>query len=71
MAKASLSTIKIAGIILLVLGAGLAIWGFQQSGSVGSQVTRAISGSDSDEVMLLYISGAVCFVVGLYLFIKK
>lgn len=71
MAKNSLSPLKMVGIGLLVLGAGLAIWGFQQSGSAGSHLSRALSGSDTDKVMMLYISGAVSFAVGLFLFIKK
>ncbi|PLX47743.1 MAG: hypothetical protein C0613_13255 [Desulfobulbaceae bacterium] len=62
---------KIAGIILMVVGAGLAIWGFQLSGSVGSQITQAVTGSDTDKVMTFYITGAVSFVVGIYLFAKN
>ena len=71
MSKGSLSTKKIIGIALIVLGAGLAIWGYQGSGSVASQVTRAFSGSDTDKVMTLYIAGAASFVVGLFLIMKK
>ena len=48
-----------------------AFWGYQLSGSVGSQITKAVTGSDTDKVMTFYISGAVSFVVGIYLFIKK
>ncbi|MET3999809.1 DUF3185 family protein [Marinobacterium sp. MBR-109] len=62
---------KIIGIVLLVLGVGLAIWGYQLSGSVESQVTQAVTGSDTDKVMTLYIMGAVSFFVGIFLFIKK
>lgn len=61
---------KIIGIILIVVGAGLALWGYQLSGSAGSQITQAVTGSDTDKVMILYISGAVSFVVGIYLFVK-
>lgn len=71
MAMGSASTMKIAGLILIVAGVGLALWGFQLSGSVGSQVTQAVTGSDTDRVMILYISGAVSFIVGMYLFFKK
>jgi nitric oxide reductase large subunit len=65
------ATMKIIGIVLLVLGVGLAIWGYQLSGSVESQVTQAVTGSDTDKVMTLYIMGAVSFFVGIFLFIKK
>jgi hypothetical protein len=62
---------KIVGIVLMVVGAGLAIWGYQLSGSVGSQITQAVTGSDTDRVMSYYIIGAASFVVGIYLFAKK
>jgi hypothetical protein len=62
---------KIIGIVLVVLGIGLAIWGFQLSGSVGSELTQAVTGAETDKVMMFYISGAVSFVVGLFLFSKK
>jgi hypothetical protein len=65
------NTMKIIGIALMVLGVGLAIWGYQLSGSVGSQITQAVTGSNTDKVMTFYIAGAVSFVVGIYLFLKK
>ena len=70
MAMDSGNTMKIIGIVLVVLGMGLVIWGYQLSGSVGSQITRAVTGSDTDKVMTFYIAGAVSFVVGIYLFLK-
>ena len=71
MAMGSGTAIKIVGIALVVLGIGLAIWGYQLSGSVGSEVTRVITGSNTDKVMTFYITGAISFIVGLYLFVKK
>ena len=65
------TTMKIIGITLVVLGIGLAIWGYQLSGSVGSQITQAVTGSETEKVMTFYITGAISFVVGIYLFIKK
>jgi hypothetical protein len=62
---------KIMSIALLVLGIGLTIWGYQLSDSVGSQVTKLVTGSNPDKVMTLYISGAVSCIVGIYLFVKK
>ncbi|WP_024851244.1 DUF3185 family protein [Hydrogenovibrio kuenenii] len=64
-------TKKIMGLILLIIGLGLAVWGYQLSDSVGSQITQAVTGSDTDKVMILYIAGAVSFVVGIYFYIKK
>ena len=62
---------KLIGVILLVVGVGLAIWGYQLSGSVGSQLTKAISGSHTDKVMMMYIGGAVSAIAGLFLLTKK
>ncbi|MFO7603742.1 MAG: DUF3185 family protein [Gammaproteobacteria bacterium] len=62
---------KIIGIALMVLGAGLLIWGYQLSESVGEQVTQVITGANTDKVMTLYIGGAVSFVLGLFLSAKK
>ena len=62
---------KIIGIALVVVGVGLAIWGYQLSGSVGSQVTQAVTGADTDKVMTYYIGGAISFFVGMFLFRKN
>ena len=62
---------KILGLVCIVLGIGLAIWGYQLSDSVESQLTEVITGADTDKVMIFYITGAISFVVGLFLFIKK
>ncbi|SMP86354.1 Protein of unknown function [Epsilonproteobacteria bacterium SCGC AD-308-P11] len=65
------ATTKIIGLVLAVVGIGFAVWGYQLSGSVGSQLTQAITGSDTDRVMTYYIFGAVSFVVGMYLLRKN
>ncbi len=61
---------KLIGIVLLAVGVGLVIWGYQLSGSVGSQLTKAISGSPTDKVMMMYIGGAAAALAGLF-FLKK
>ena len=66
-----MATKKIIGIILAVLGIGLAYWGYRMSGSFGSQLNQAFSGSPSDKVMAFYIGGAASFAVGLFLLLKK
>lgn len=60
---------KIIGLALVVLGAGLIYWGYDISGSIGSQMTDAFSGSDN-EVIYRYIGGGVSAAVGLFLFLK-
>jgi hypothetical protein len=64
-------SMKIISIILMIVGIGLAFWGYQTSGGLGSQLTQAVTGSHTDKVMMLYIGGAASFAVGLFLFIKK
>lgn len=64
-------TKKIIGLILVVVGIGLAYWGYRLSGSVGSQLTQAFTGSPTDKVMAFYIGGAASLVVGLFLLVTK
>ena len=66
--KASSQPIAIA---LMVIGIGLAYWGYDMSGSLDSQFTQAFSGSSSNAVLIRYIGGAASFAAGLFLFIKK
>jgi phosphate/sulfate permease len=70
MANGSSSAMKIIGIVLVVIGIGLAFWGYRLSGSLGSQLTQALTGSDTDQVMRFYIGGAASFVVGVFLLFK-
>ena len=62
---------KIIGIVLAIVGAGLAVWGYRLAGGFGSQVTQAFTGSPTDKVMVFYISGAASLAVGLFLLLKK
>ena len=62
---------KLIGIVLAVVGVGLAYWGSRMSGSFGSQLNQAFSGSPSDKVMAFYIGGGISFAVGLFLLLKK
>jgi len=71
MAKKSNAGAKVVGLALIVAGAGLAYWGYQMSGSLASQLTKAVSGAMPDEVMYRYIGGAICTVVGCFLLVKK
>ncbi|MGE4418750.1 MAG: DUF3185 family protein [Sulfurimonas sp.] len=71
MGKGLGTTMKIVGLVLIVIGVGIAVWGYQLSGSIGSQVTQAVTGADTDKVMTYYILGAISFVVGIFLFRKN
>jgi len=71
MAKKSKTTSEIISIVFMVVGIGLLIWGYQMSGSIGSQVSKAFTGSVPEKVILMYIGGAASFILGLYLFLKR
>ena len=71
MARKSKSANRAVGIALITVGVGLAIWGHQKSGGFESQLSNALTGSHSDNVMLLFIGGGVAAVVGIYFLIKR
>lgn len=62
-----MSNNKLAGFVLLGVGAVLLYFGYNASQSVGSQLREAWSGSMSDRAMYYYLGGAVCVAVGAYL----
>ena len=70
MAKSSQSK-RMLGIALIIVGAGLLYWGFQKSEGFESQLTSTITGAQPDEVMIMYIAGAVCAAVGVFLNLKN
>ena len=62
---------KVVAIVLVVLGIGLAFWGYRLSGGFGAQLSQAVTGSPTDRIMAFYIGGAVSLAVGLFLLFKK
>ncbi len=71
MAKKSSSTNDLIGILLIVVGIGLVLYGHQVSGSFYSKLTLKLTGAHADKVMRFYVGGAASFVAGLVLFLKK
>lgn len=55
---------KIIGIILIILGTALAIWGYDIYDSAGSQITRAFNGDTPLEAWAGMVGGALCILVG-------
>tara|TARA_R110000868_G_scaffold61524_6_gene187042 strand:- start:22590 stop:22790 length:201 start_codon:yes stop_codon:yes gene_type:complete len=51
-------------LILTLVGLVLLFLGFNESNSTANQIARGVTGSFSDKVLVLYISGFVCFVIG-------
>ena len=62
---------QLLGIIFLVAAAGLAYWGFQKSEGLQSQLSSALTGSYTDNVMMLYIGAAVCAAIGIFFLARK
>jgi uncharacterized protein YjeT (DUF2065 family) len=71
MARNTLSARKVLGIALMVIGVGLLWWGYQLSGSIGSELTETITGSLPNEVMARYIAGGASVAVGLHLLFRQ
>ena len=61
---------KIIGIALVIIGIVLLFWGYQMSESLGSQLSKTLTGSFSDKVMWTAIGGIASVIVGT-LMIKK
>ncbi len=62
---------KMLGIVLLVVGVGLVWWGYDIAQSARGQLTRLWSGGVPDKAMLLYLGGAACAALGLYLLARR
>lgn len=56
---------KLIGIVLIIAGVALGIWGYDVYDSAGSQITRAISGDSPAEAWAGMIGGAVCLLIGI------
>ena len=56
---------KIIGIVLVVVGAALAIWGFNVYDSAGSQITRAVSGDTPIEAWVGMAGGVIALLIGI------
>ncbi len=61
---------KFLGLILMIVGVVLIIWGVQMYGSFGSELSRAFSGSPTDKTIGAFIAGAISLVVGLVFYRK-
>lgn len=64
-------TPKIVGIILLVAGLGLLLWGYNMSQSIGGQLQNTFTGSPGDKPMLLYIGGGILAAAGVFQILRK
>lgn len=60
-----MSNNKIIGIVLIIAGVALAIWGYNIYDSAGSQLSRAFSGDAPIEAWAAMIGGVVCVALGI------
>ena len=56
---------KIIGIVLIVIGIALIVWGYDVYSAATSQLSRAFSGDTPIEAWAGMIGGAVCVLVGI------
>ena len=56
---------KIIGIVLIIAGVALALWGYNIYDSAGSQVSRVLSGDIPLEAWAGMVGGAICLVIGI------
>lgn len=57
---------KMIGILLIIVGVALALWGYEIYDSASAQLTRALSGETPVKAWAGMIVGAVSVVVGIY-----
>ena len=56
---------QILGIVLVVVGAALATWGYNVYDSAASQISRTLSGDTPMEAWAGMVGGAICVLVGI------
>ena len=56
---------NIVALAILALGIGLLVFGFNESHSFSSDVSRTFTGNPTDRSMWLIIGGAVAVILGL------
>jgi hypothetical protein len=62
---------KQIGLILLVVGVALLIWGISMTSSFKSKISRAFTGSPTDKTVAILIAGGVCTALGAYQLSRK
>ena len=62
---------KTIGIVLLVVGVALLVWGFDVYGAFGSKLGRVISGDISNKALVLFVIGGICSGLGIYKVLGK
>ena len=61
----------LSGIALLIVGGLLIFWGYNESQSLGSHLTRLYSGNPSQNTLYYYIGGGVCVILGAFNLLRR
>ena len=56
---------KLTGIILIVVGIALIVWGYNIYDSAGSQIIRAFNGDVPAKAWAGMVGGVVCIILGI------
>jgi len=56
---------KIMGIVLIIVGVALGMWGYDVYDSASSQVSRALNGDTPIEAIAGIAGGVVCLILGI------
>lgn len=56
---------KIIGIVLIVIGVALAMWGYDIYNSAGSKIGRALNGDTPIDAWLGMVGGVICLLIGI------
>ena len=63
---------KVVGIVCLVAGVLLIVWGYNMAQSIGGQLQQVFTGSPGDKPMWLHIGGGVLCALGVFqIFVAK
>lgn len=58
-------TNKYIGIVLLVIGVALAVWGYNVYDSASAQISRTVGGDSPIEAWAGMVGGAICIIIGI------
>jgi uncharacterized membrane protein YidH (DUF202 family) len=56
---------KIIGIVLIIIGVALALWGYNIYDSAGSQLSRAFNGNTPIKAWAGMVGGVICLAIGI------
>lgn len=62
---------KMFGVVLLVVGVVLLVWGFDVYGAFGSKLGRVFSGGISNKALMLFVIGTISSGLGVYKILGK